>query len=195
MKLLAGVLGLVLCHGLSFGQGGGYIGIFADPLGSSCEFEEAYPGVIQVYVVHVDAPEARAAQFMVAQSNKFTGAYLGEAMGFEGLAFGNSQTGLEVAYSTCVPSPIHILTISYYIDGTSDPCSYLEVVPDPSEDEILMIGCYSFDLIVLDVGGRMNFNVAAAADDCDCADPVAPVPVEKTTWGHVKALYQNASLR
>jgi hypothetical protein len=185
---------LLLCHGLALGQG--YIGVFADPLGTSCEFDEVFPGVIQVYIVHIDAPEAIAAQFMIAQSDKFKGSYLGEAAGVPNIIVGNSQTGISAAYGECKPSPIHILTISYFVDGTSDPCSYLEVVPDPANiyGGILMVDCAD-NVIVLDAGGRLNFNVAAAAQECHCGDPSAVLPAEDTTWGHVKALYRAQSLQ
>ncbi|UCH84851.1 MAG: hypothetical protein JSW50_03950 [Candidatus Latescibacterota bacterium] len=183
------VLGMLLCHAAAMGQG--YIGVFSDPQGTSCEFVEAYPGVMQVYIVHVDVPESIGSQFMVYESAEFTGVYLGEELGTGGIKSGNAPTGVSFGYGVCLSSPIHILTISYYVDGTSDPCSYLEIVPDPhaQNGEINTVDC-DFETVILEVGGRGNFNVSAA-DPCDCSDPFALLPTEATTWSRVKAMYRD----
>jgi len=166
--------------------------VFADPQGTNCEFVEAYPGVMQVYIVHVGAAEAMASQFMVEASAGFNGIYLGEEMTTGNIKTGNATTGCSVAYGQCHATPINMLMISYYVDGPSDPCSYLEVVPDPKSQtgEINIVDCTG-TLVTLEVGGRGNFNVAAAPSSCDCSDPLSPVATEVLTWGQVKALYRD----
>jgi hypothetical protein len=188
-RLFLAALALLLCHAVAFGQG--YIGIFADPQGTNCEIEEAYPGVMQVYVVHVDAPEGSASDFAVVAGPGFTGVYLGDILAApNGLAVGNAPTGVAVGYGECLQSPIHILTISYYVSGTSDPCSSLEVVPGNDPNGIVSVDC-SGNLVVLEVGGKANFNVSQVSEgSCNCADPLSPLADELTTWGHVKAMFE-----
>jgi hypothetical protein len=111
--------------------------------------------------------------------------YLSESVTPPYIGTGNASTGITIAYGMCVTSPNMIMKIDFFAQGLSPPCSYIRVVPDPAAvpPGVLVADC-SFPLPILQIatGGAMVVNPDPS---CMCS-----IPVEETTWGQVKALYQ-----
>lgn len=182
-----------ICIALVFAVGvpqvsaqGGHIGLYADTWGTSCAFENASYEILEVQIVHMDAPETAAGQFMLQSGGGFTGVYLGEELS-PGVAggMGNSRTGISIAYGDCYASPLHIMTVRYIITKPSPKGSYLKIVPDPNavpEPGIWVVDC-SFSELLPASGGILIVNEAGAF----CC---ASTPVVARSWGAIKVLYE-----
>jgi hypothetical protein len=190
MKRMITVTFVILLFGVPVMAQGGLIGLFIDTWGDECcivDIDKEKIRIIEVQVVHKFAPEAGAAQFSIQASDGFTGVYLGEEIpaSLPGGCIGNSQRGISIAYGACQSSPVHILTIRYYMYGTSAPMSYLEVVEDPTAipPGINMVDCNHNPQMFPALGGRAYINNDGSIN-CKTT-----TPTRTTTWGGIKALY------
>jgi hypothetical protein len=168
----------------------GSIEIFADPFGAICDFVDAVPGLVFAYAVHVYTPGATSARFAVVWETGMRMAYLGETVTPPYYGVGNSRTGILISYGSCVTSPNMILTYSFFAHGTSDPCSYIFIVPIPDIGIVQVEDCASPPNLLSTHGGCAPIN-----DDgsCPCVFrycPPPPVPVEQSSWGQIKSLYR-----
>ena len=149
---------------------------------SDSEFTRRYvldtgPAVLEVYVVHDNSHNAYSAiQFRIASSPGMTGVWVGESSAFT-TVIGTTQDGVTIGFGSCLATPIHLLTMTYVLDGGSAIDSYLEpqAHPDALAAEIEALPCAGF--MDYPSGERLVFNPA-------------PVPVGRTTWGRIKELYR-----
>ncbi|UCH84194.1 MAG: hypothetical protein JSW50_00455, partial [Candidatus Latescibacterota bacterium] len=98
---------------------------------------------------------------------------------------GNSQTGVAIGYGTCLESPVHPLTINYFVQSPpTESCCYYPVLPDPHvpSGEIEVVDCNN-ELVYAEGGVAVLYPTS----NCLCEGGV--VAVEESTWGRVKALY------
>ncbi len=161
---------------------GGLVGVFADASGVNCNIVDVTPGLLEVYVVHMNTSGAMASQFAAPKPSCMTGvSWLSDVMVFP-VTIGNSQTGASVAYGVCLASPIHVLTIQFFSSGLSETCCMYQVVAAP--------GATSGEIEVVDCTTNLLFGsglVSGVNPDASCV--CGAVRVEKSTWGKVKALY------
>jgi hypothetical protein len=77
-----------------------------------------------------------------------------------------------------------ILTIQFFAQGLSGPCSYCQVMADPTATPpgIYVTDCSSPPLLLNATGGDVVINPIPG---CFCN-----IPVEETSWGQIKSLYQ-----
>ena len=194
MKRMITVSFVVLMFSVPVFAQGGLIGLFIDVWGENCcieDIDDKNFRIIEVQVVHKFAPAASASQFTIQASDGFTGAYLGEEIPASmpaGGFFGNSQRGIAIGYGECYDTNVHILTIRYFLYGTSAPMSYLEVVEYPGvypTPGIFMVDCSNpaDPLLLPAAGGRAYINSDGSVT---CTDIT---PTQNTTWGGIKALY------
>jgi hypothetical protein len=183
-KMLLLSMVLLLASTLAFAQPPGSIGLFADPGATNCDVYDQVPGLVIIYVVHVYTPGATAAQFMVVCAWGSLMTYLAETPTPPYICIGNSQTGVACAYGGCVPSPNVIMTLTFFGSGISAPCSYCQVMADPSATPpgIYVTDCASPPNLLNATGGDVVINPIPG---CFCN-----IPVEETSWGHIKNLYQ-----
>jgi hypothetical protein len=167
---------------------GGDIGVFADAGGAGCNIVDATPGLLTVYVVHMNTGGATASQFAAPKPSCMTGvSWLSDVFVYP-VTIGNSQDGVAVAYGACFASPIHVLTIQYFGSGQSEVCCMYPVIPAPStpSGRIEVVNCA--DALLYGNGLVSSVNADAT---CMCGS----VKVEDTTWGRVKAIYAPEHLK
>ena len=164
---------------------GGAIGVYADQAGTECNIPNVSSGLMTVYVVHINENATSASQFSAPKPACMTGATWLNDTPMYPITLGNSQTGVTVGYGACRNGPLHVLTITYSMSGSSEPCCMYPVLPDPNlaSGKIEIVDC-GFNLIY---GTGTNCTVNANPS-CICGRGDI-VPAERTTWGHVKALY------
>jgi len=121
-----------------------------------------------------------ACQYSAPKPTCMTAMYLSDTNPFP-VTVGNSQTGVSVGYGTCRVGPIHVQTISFFTSGTTPACCRYRVLPDPNlaSGQVETVDCAFQPGIATGGQGFVNSNPT-----CNCN-----VPVEDTTWGGVKALY------
>jgi hypothetical protein len=168
-----------LVAGLAYGD---TIGLYADNIGTNCNIAES-PTLTYVYVVHVSSGGATASEFMAPKPACWTGATWIQDIEVYGMP-GNSQTGKSIGYGACLIGTIHILTIVYFSQGLAEPCCVYPVlaVPWSPGGQLLVADCDFNAVPAIGLTATVNGN---ATCPCGC-----PVPVEETTWGAVKALYE-----
>lgn len=175
------LLGILLSASLAYGQAG-FIGLFTDFGYTDCSLVDT-PGEVEVYVIHKATPGATASQFRIALDAGVDCVPVDVIHNFP-TTLGDPATGISISYGICYPSDILLFTWVFSCSGTSSPCSKLEVVPDPAvaTGTIEVFDCNHFRLV--GGGGLMYVNPDGT---CDCGEVV---PVENTSWGQIKALYQ-----
>ena len=157
----------------------GTVSLYADSLWSTSEAFDTGPGILTVYVVHDNNPTGdphSAIWFKIEAAVGFTGVWITESSPHPTVV-GTSPSGIAIGYAgPCVATPVHVLTITYALSGTSAPNSYIEVVanPDASSGLIETVPCVGF--INYCDGGRLTINPT--------------VPAGRTTWGQIKATYR-----
>ncbi len=161
------------------------MGVYADNGGINCNIVANYAGVLMVYVVHFSPGGATASQFMARKPACWTGAvWLGDSTPFcPGVGCGDSQMGIALAYGACRIQAIHVLTISYFIQGSGQMCCTYPVLPHPwsAAEQIEVLDCQFNPGVAGGLVATVN-----GGPTCPCG---YPVPVEETTWGQVKSLY------
>jgi hypothetical protein len=171
---------LVLSAGAAFGQAG-YIGLYADPEGINCSVSDDGSGQVTAYVIHRAASGTTGSQWKIEASDGFDMTYVGESLSY--VAMGNTQSGISMSYGSCLGSQILLCTITYVSNGSSSPCSYLQVVADPNSDSgaIEVMNCASQKNP--GNGSRLYVNPDGS---CACGQVN---PIEETDWGRIKAMF------
>jgi hypothetical protein len=172
-------IALISIASLAFAQAGS-IGLFADPGGTACTFTDT-GSLVQVYYFHLNVPGATASQWRLDLGG-LPWVHLGDTMNFP-TVIGTSIGGISIGYGGCFPAPI-ALGVSNFFGSVAPTCSMISIVADPASlsGEIEGVDCGTPALKVFPTGGSGYVNADAS---CECN-----IPVEETTWGGVKALYQ-----
>lgn len=164
----------------------GYLGLFADEEGLVCAVNDT-PGLITVYVVHMDSPGTTGSRFAIDYDGAPALQFIAESV--IGIPLGNTHDGLSIGYGDCLVSPFVAVTISFLGEGLSEPCSTLRIIPDPTLGdlgEIQSTDCSTIPVLLNAEGRGMFIN---PTEDCpDCGG--VPVATEIDTWGNLKSLYR-----
>jgi hypothetical protein len=162
------------------------IGLFSDIGGTDCTITDQVPGLVAIYAVNINTNGTTACQFRAtAPACIGTGSWLSDTAVFP-VTVNNSQVGVAVGYGTCQVAPIHVLTINFFLQGTSDTCCVYPVTPDPSvpSGEIEFVDCLNNLLFGKGQSGMIN----AFRPECACDQ--FSVPAENTSWGRIKEMYR-----
>lgn len=173
-------LAFVLFAGTASAQAGS-ITIYGDMDFMDCRIEDKIPSLVQMYVVHAYAVEVTGSRWKM-KSNCNQMMYISEVSDFS--VTGNTRTGISVDYGVCLVSPVLVVTVNWFGEGLTPDCCFVWIRPDPAapSGEIEAVDC--FDNVLTASGGAGIINSTSNCT-CDCCNPV-----EATTWGRVKALFQ-----
>jgi len=183
MRLLVVFLAIaVLLPSAAFAQVG-TVALFADPAGIDCNVWDI-PGILNIYVVYIWHGGAAGVEFSAPQPACAIGlVWLSDIPVFP-VTIGNSQMGVAIGFGACYAAPTHVLTIQYFAQGITPPCCRYEVRPDPGVPSGQIEAYNCVPELVYPTPGRAFINPDPS---CMCN---SPVPVEETSWGQIKALYQ-----
>ncbi|MHC4326314.1 MAG: hypothetical protein ACYSUX_18745 [Planctomycetota bacterium] len=178
-KALLLAICLMLAASMAFAQAGN-LGVFADPAGLSCTLTMA---TTTVYVVHINTANATACQFALAAPMGLM--HIATVAGTGHLVLGDAVNGAGVSYGICKSGPIYAAMVIYTATTGPMPCDLITVVADPSGNPpgIYMADCTTPNPVQFEIttGGSAIFSDGT----CPC-----DVPVEDTSWGKIKSLYQ-----
>jgi hypothetical protein len=171
-------IALISIASLAFAQAGS-IGLFADSGGTSCNFSALSGGFIQIHYYHLNA-NATASQFRLDIAGQPWN-FFGDNWQFA-TVIGQSTNGVSIGYGGCQSAPIYLGVTSFGVGADAPACTMISIVPDPAalSGQIEAVDCTSTKVFPTGGAGILNSD-----GTCDCN-----VPVEETTWGGVKALYQ-----
>ena len=185
---------VVLSAGFAQAQPAGSVDIFSDAAMTDCNINmPAAPGIFSVYVAHTNFG-ASALQFAVDYTGLTNAGlmFLSETVTPPFLFIGTAATGISIAYGSCQGgAAMTVLTLSFFYQLVDPPdCTYLSILPDPNfvDNEgnaypaIASVECVTGDFLFPTGGQAIAMPVPG---QCECN-----TPVEESTWGGVKALYQ-----
>jgi hypothetical protein len=178
--ILATIVTLLVANA-AVAQLGGNLAVYADPLALSCDLQDFVPMICEYYVVHMLTPGVSSSQFMVETNHQ--GLFLTEFSPFP-IVIGDSRNGIVIAYGACFSGQIHILTMTYFCQGLTPPCGEMSVVGHPTANPPGLLAVDCNNQLVPAQGYTSYINNDGT---CSC---ISPIPVQETTWGQVKALYQ-----
>jgi hypothetical protein len=158
----------------------GSIKVFSDQAASSCNFVDT-GGLVQVHFFHMDSDGATASQWKLDLGG-LPWSHLGDQIWPPPI--GTSITGVAIGYGACWAAPIYLGQANFF--GSNAPaCSFIRIVPDPDalSGQIEGVDCAVPANRTYPTGGYGRVN-----PDVTC--PCGPVPVQHTTWGAIKAMYE-----
>jgi hypothetical protein len=171
---------LLFVAGTAFAQAG-YIDVHSDAAGTSCELVDA-GSLVQLHYIHSYHNGATASQWKLDLGG-LPWTHLGDTMTFP-TVIGTSITGISIGYGSCQAAPTY-LGMSNFFGSAAPACSQIWIVADPASLSGAIEG------VDCAVPAGKTFPGAGAIvvnPDATCGCPGSPV--ESTTWGSVKALYQ-----
>ena len=157
--------------------------VWADAGFTTCNYDNPV-ALATVYVTHENVVGTTASQYSLTE-NSGTLTWIADVNQFT-LSLGTSQTGYAVSYGGCLSGPIHVQNVLYSVAGTPAPCTGITVEPDPNAltGEIEGVDCGTPRVKTFPNASFMSFNTDGS---CVCGEIV---PVEETSWGKLKALYE-----
>jgi hypothetical protein len=149
--------------------------IYSDAALTQSSLHDNTPRTVTMYVAgHLFG--SAYLRFAVKPTSGFTGVWLGDTSSFAKI--GQSPTDIQIAFDACIYSTSFVvLTISYQLFGTSEPCSELRTAPADGFTTALTLSNCGFAELPVKTVSSIRVNCAVAT--------------EPTTWGKVKSLYRS----
>jgi hypothetical protein len=174
------ILLLSMLVGNAMGQPGN-IGVFRDPAGLHCQLVTPESGTVTFFLVHLTQGTVSGSQFSAPKPDCLNATYISTTCAFPGCG-GDAQTGLSIDYGSCLTGAIVAATVTYVVNGLTDDCCFYNVLPHADAE--------SGKIEIMDCDGQVGFGgggtgIINAKPWCLCE----LVPVQETTWGGVKAIY------
>jgi len=185
MRAIAAVaLVVVAITRVSAAQPVPYLGLYSDAATFVfCDLDDDFMGLCPLYVVQSYAP-GLASRFKVDNTHGFTAIPVNTIVHTPAWT-GDPYEDISLEYGGCLSPPVLLMTLVFFCQGTTPDCAYLFVAPG-SSGEMWVTDCGG----VQQTPGSFYFIVNETLA-CPCGQPVPPPsPVEATTWGQIKALYE-----
>lgn len=183
------ILSLALCALLAGGPAvAGSLGVYADRDATQCNITVETAGVHTFYIVYTGGPGIVTIAFSAPKPDGLHAEVLVNEL-YDAAYFrspGTTQTGIELGHYFCEPSPMYVMAVQYWTTGPADPCTRFAVGahPDYESGKIEAWTCGGERIYVEPVVNVINGN-----GRCPC--PVSNLlPVNESTWGGIKALYE-----
>lgn len=120
----------------------GSIGVYGDPLGSSCELlDDGSDGIRSAYIVHTGTGCKTGSSFSAPFPSCMVGPTLIADVLTQGIAIGSSQSGISVGYGNAFEGPVLVMTIFYTTQHKAKKCCPWEVLPNPQFGELEYTTC------------------------------------------------------
>jgi len=175
----------------------GSIGVWADQSATNCAISDMATGTQTLYVVMTQTSGWVAARFRVEHSSGMNMTLISES--YTGATTGDVLSGITVCNVACLPAPTLIATLEYLKDGTSADCSTITIGAYPGSIDPEVVNCgrvfryvethtatvngNAINCPSPTCGYELRFGTSPSWDFCPA------VPIEETTWGRIKALF------
>ena len=186
MKTAFVLLMIAVTATAAYAQPGGRIELFADAAGSDCNILDT-GGIVEVHIWHRDIVEVFTAQYRIPKPTCWLGAtWISDVTNHLIIGDTQSPSGWAPHYIECISGDIYVGKILFATTGDSFSCCQISVTKavdgHPEFDGPIGVDC-AHELNDVGAGSAM----INGDGSCPC---MIPVPVEKSTWGRVKSLYQ-----
>lgn len=184
--LLFAALAIVVCTSTAAAQN--RVELYADNQMATCSISEPVsPPIVQVHVFLVGPVSSTGARFRVPKPDCWVGAtWLGDALAPNmGAAAGTSQSDWSIGFGHCAAGPaVYMAAISYLITNQALPCCIVDALP---AGQFAFTDCGDFNEFDLLESKPLVVN---PNESCGCQGGIV-LKTETSTWGRVKALYQD----
>ena len=139
--------------------------------------------------VRTNMTNINSSKFKVVENGGFQATYLSENV-LVSSHFGSFRLGIDIAYGSCNTGSLLLGSISYDGHGTSQACSYIDVVANPNPPGFFPFPAEqtcAFEWYEAQPIGKLYVNPVEGLCNATCGGPVA---IEPSTWGRVKMLYR-----
>ena len=166
-------------------------------------YEQPTLRTIWVNIAFNPAGGSTAVRFRLESGPGVTMAYVSESTTYR--FTGNTQDGITICLDECLLyGSAPLVSVTYMSYSTDAPCSEIRVVPHPDAEAVEVRKCNGTTVAAFSANVSINPPIVPPSPifcfDCPVlqfysgtpkAFDCAPVAIENTTWGHVKALYSN----
>ena len=188
MRIVMSFLLVAISVASASAQGGGRLELSADQERSTCQIVESPSGLTEIHMFHMgNISTGGIHYFVVGIPECWTGAiWVGDepAPGLD--FFGDTQNeywGISITWSDCEYLPKYLGKIVFATTGQSQPCCEIEIKSSIAQQGPVTQECTSpVVLWLVETHGA----IVNGGPDCPCD---LPVPVERATWGAIKAMY------
>jgi hypothetical protein len=162
---------VLVCASATYGD---EIAVYSDR-GRTSRIWSDEPTLQEVHVFHLITEGATAAEWKLNPPESWV--YLGEVCPI--FCIGRALDGISISYEECLTGSIYLMPVHFVGKGLEDPCTWFGISGYHGEPAPLAVDCAGVSHYVTGGQGLVN-------DDGTCS----PVPVETTSWGRIKALYE-----
>ena len=163
---------ILLCATFCFAQAqNGTVKVYADQLGTECNFTDEVPGTVSYYLFYEGSPGASAVEFQLDLAGFSYTSFLGDNSPYP-LKIGNFYEGASLSFGTCLFGNIYLGVAHFVGAGTTSQCHYIFVKnhPQPSipgATTPIAVDCWTQEQLLQVEGsaGIINPN-----EDCQCPD-------------------------
>ena len=173
---------IVCSASMAFAQAGS-IGVFADAGATDCNIVDG-ASLVTVFFVHVNTTGATASQWMLDLGG-LPWTHLGDIMQAP-TVIGTSVGGISLGYGGCRQAP-YLMGQANFFGSSAPACSRIQIVADPLAPTG---GIEGVDCLLPPDGPNKNIPTGGTAIVNSNGECLCNVPVEESTWGGIKALYQ-----
>jgi hypothetical protein len=161
--------------------GVGYLGLYADAQGTSCELYDPGNALITVYVVHkfFSSGDATGSRFRMVSPAGAAWMYLTFNTPF--VPIGTADVDLSLGYGQCLTETTMIGSALWFSVSPSPACGMLNMAPATHFATMIATDC---NFSEFPINGRYAVVNVDNSCCCDCG------ATKQSTWGAVKALYR-----
>jgi hypothetical protein len=133
-------------------------------------------GLLQLTIWHVHTTGSTASEWKLDVSN-VAWTHLGDTPDFN-LVIGSSVAGVSIAYEACLSGEFKLMTVNFFSVTPAPTCTEIFVVAAPGKTGVRGVDCDENSYLIPNDRAIVN------------PDQTCLFPVEKSTWGQIKALYR-----
>ena len=167
----------------SAAAGVGYLGVYSDAEGTSCQLTDVGNALVTTYVVHrffIPNDQATGSRFAIEGPTNATWQFLAYQSAFT--TVGSALTDISVSYGTCISTTTNIGTVLWFsVVPVPFPCGFVSLKAASTVGTMLISDCSFTELIPIS-SYPLYVNPTPT---CNCWGATEPA-----TWGKVKALYR-----
>src|SRR5688572_2752877 len=146
------------------------VGLYTDPVASSCSFSGNDVGLVSAYiVVRPGTSGIRSVRFSAPTPSCFDATFLSETVPSPLASMGSLQAGITILSPNCETAPFSALQVLYFAHGGTASCCEFSIVADPSTGLLEAFDCSNASTPISSVTSHFNADAS-----CDCNSVLPP---------------------
>jgi hypothetical protein len=165
------VISIGLVPGVAFGADA-TIGLYTDPVGTSCSFSGNDSGLLTAYVVvRPGTSGISSVLFSAPTPSCFDATLVSEVVPSPFVSMGSLQAGITILSPNCEAAPFSALQVFYFAHGGTASCCDFSIVADPSTGLLEAFDCSNASTPISAITSHFNADAS-----CECNSVLPPAP-------------------